>query len=85
MPLPDTVVLRFVSAISDVEDHLVSLAEAHKRDFLGTLSDRYGPAEADRGWLDEEPYLRFLITTYTGQFYGTMTRVVKILRKPPKG
>ena len=33
MPLPDTVVLRFVSAISDVENHLVSLAEGHKRDF----------------------------------------------------
>jgi hypothetical protein len=51
MPLPDTVVLRFVSAISDVEDHLVSLAEGHKRDFLAALSARYGPEEAARGWL----------------------------------
>jgi hypothetical protein len=84
MPLPDTVVLRFVSAISDVEDHLVSLAEGHKRDFLGTLSKRYGPEEAARGWLDEEPYLRFLITTYAGQFYGTMTRAIKAMKSRPK-
>jgi hypothetical protein len=84
MPLPDTVVLRFVSAISDVENHLVSLAEGHKRDFLGTLSDRYGPEEAARGWLDEEPYLRFLITTYAGQFYGTMTRAIKAMKSRPK-
>jgi hypothetical protein len=85
MPLPDTVVLRFVAAISDVENHLVSLAEGHKRDFLAALSARYGPEEAARGWLDDEPYLRFLVTTYAGQFYGTMTRAMKILRKPPKG
>jgi hypothetical protein len=84
MPLPDSVVLRFVSAISDVEDHLVSLAEGHKRDFLAALSARYGPAEADRGWLDEEPYLRFLITTYAGQFYGTMTRAIKAMKSRPK-
>jgi hypothetical protein len=84
MPLPDTVVLRFVSAISDVENHLVSLAEGHKRDFLGTLSDRYGPEEAARGWLDDEPYLRFLITTYAGQFYGTMTRAIKAMKNRPK-
>jgi hypothetical protein len=84
MPLPDRVVLRFVSAISDVENHLVSLAEGHKRDFLGTLSDRYGPEEAARGWLDDEPYLRFLVTTYAGQFYGTMTRAIKAMKSRPK-
>ena len=84
MPLPDTVVLRFVAAISDVENHLVSLAEGHKRDFLAALSARYGPEEAARGWLDDEPYLRFLITTYAGQFYGTMTRAIKAMKSRPK-
>ena len=84
MPLPDPVVLSLVQAISTVESRLIELAEIHKKNFLKTLSARYGPEEAGLGWLDDEPYLRFLITTYAGQFYGTMTRVVKILRKPPK-
>ena len=84
MPLPDSVVLRFVTAISDVEAHLVAVAERHKKDFLAALSARYGPEEAARGWLDDEPYVRFLVTTYAGQFYGTMTRVVKVMKKPPK-
>jgi hypothetical protein len=84
MPLPDNVVLRFVMAISDVEAHLVAVAERHKKDFLAALSARYGPEEAGKSWLDDEPYLRFLVTTYAGQFYGTMTRVVKVMKKRPK-
>jgi hypothetical protein len=84
MPLPDPVVLSLVQAISTVESRLQELAEIHKKNFLKTLSSRYGPEEANQGWLEDEPYLRFLITTYAGQFYGTLTRVVKILRKPPK-
>lgn len=84
MPLPDNVVLRFVTAISDVENHLVAVAARHKKDFLGALSARYGPEEAGKGWLDDEPYVRFLVTTYAGQFYGTMTRVVKVMKKRPK-
>ena len=84
MPLPDSVVLRFVMAISDVEAHLVAVAERHKKDFLAALSARYGPEEAGKSWLDDEPYLRFLVTTYAGQFYGTMTRVVKVMKKRPK-
>ena len=84
MPMPDSVVLRFVTAISDVEAHLVAVAERHKKDFLGALSARYGPEEAGKGWLDDEPYLRFLVTTYAGQFYGSMTRVVKVMKKRPK-
>ena len=84
MPMPDSVVLRFVTAISDVEAHLVAVAARHKKDFLGALSARYGPEEAGKGWLDDEPYLQFLVTTYAGQFYGTMTRVVKVMKKRPK-
>ncbi|MFM7621740.1 MAG: hypothetical protein ACKO57_02010 [Alphaproteobacteria bacterium] len=84
MPLPDLVVLRFVSAISTAERHLQAVAEGHKKNFLNTLAARYGPEEAGRGWLDDEPYLRFLITTYAGQFYGTMTRVVQVMKKIPK-
>ncbi len=34
--------------------------------------------------LDDEPYLRFLVTTYAGQFYGTMTRAIKAMKSRPK-